>query len=68
MYHENKRQLEEYKRDILEGKDYTVSDMPRGGMTSDNTYNKVEKLMSSTYIKNTERTINAIESVLKKFR
>ena len=64
MYHENKWQLEEYKRDILEGKDYTVSDMPRGGMTSDNTYSKCEKLMSSAYIQNTERMVKTIEKVL----
>lgn len=64
MYHENKRQLEEYKRDIIEGKDYTVSDMPRGGITSDNTYSKVEKLMSSAYILKTEQMINVIESVI----
>ena len=64
MYHENKRQLEEYKRDILEGKDYTVSDMPRGGMTSDNTYSKCEKLLSSAYILKTEQMINVIESVI----
>ena len=64
MYHENKRQLEEYKRDILEGKDYTVSDMPRGSMTSDNTYSKCEKLLSSAYIQNTERMVKTIETVL----
>lgn len=65
MYHENKRQLEECKRDIVEGKDYTVSDMPRGGNTSDTTYSKAEKLLSSTYIQNIERTLNVIDRVIK---
>lgn len=64
MYHHNKTQLEQYKADIIHGKDYTVDTQPRGSATSDQTLNKVERLCSSVYIQRTERELSVIESVL----
>ena len=63
-YHENKRQLEEYQRDVIESKDYTISGQPRGTDTTDSTQAKAIKLQSSPWLIQTERTTRAIEKAL----
>lgn len=65
-YPENKRQLEQYRNDIITAKDYTIDGQPCGTDTGDPTVRKVEQLENSAYIKQAERTIAAIERVLKR--
>ena len=64
-YHENKRQLEEYRLDVIESKDYTIDGQPRGTDTTDSTQAKAIKLQSSPWLIQTERTTRAIEKELK---
>lgn len=63
-YHENKRQLEEYRRDVIESKDYTIDGQPRGTDMTDTTQAKAIKLQSSPWLIQTERTTRAIEKTL----
>ena len=63
-YEATKKELEQYKEDIIEG-----SAKPEvnesGGRTGDATSSKAIKLSSSTFILNCERTTRAIDDSLK---
>lgn len=65
-YPENKKQLEQYRNDLIESKDYTIDGQPRGTDVGDPTSRKVERLENSRYIRQAETTIEAIERVLKR--
>lgn len=65
-YPENKRQLEQYRNDIITAKDYTIDGQPRGTDTGDPTARKVEQIENSAYIRQMEQTIEAIERVLNR--
>lgn len=65
-YPESKRQIEQYRNDIITAKDYTIDGQPRGTDTGDPTARKVEKIERSAYIRQTEQTIEAIERVLNR--
>lgn len=64
-YHEDKRQLEEYKRDNMPTCTASYSGMSGGGGPSDPTGRTVERLMTSQYLITTERNIKAVERALK---
>ena len=61
MYHENKRQLAEYKQDIIEASPLPADGQPRGSGLSNPVESKAIKIDSSAYIRKTEQTIKAIE-------
>jgi RinA family phage transcriptional activator len=65
-YHEDKKQLEQYKRDMIPST--TQSYSQTGGVTKGSTSNPTEsitvRMASSAYILETERTIQAIDRVL----
>jgi len=65
-YHEDKRQLEEIRRDLIPSytTSYDKSPVKSGGV-SDPTADTAIKLVSSPYILSLERSIRAIDFVLK---
>lgn len=66
-YHETRRQLTEYERDIMPSNTPTYS-LSASGHTGENrpTENVSFKLLSDQYIQQSIRTANAIERVLRK--
>lgn len=67
-YHENKRQLEEYKIDMIPScvATYSLVQSSNHSETTDTTAQRAIKLATSPYILNTERNVKAIEAVLAK--
>jgi len=67
-YHENKRQLEEYKMDMIPScvATYSLAQSSNHSETTDTTAQRAIKLATSPYILNTERNVKAIEAILAK--
>lgn len=64
-YEYNKKKLEELQEEILEGS-ATADGQPRGNNTSDTTFQKAEKLITSRSILIVTRKLQNIENALKK--
>ena len=65
-YHEDKRQIEEYKKDLMPSAtaSYSLTAGCSKGEVGNSTEKTAIKIMSNTYILSTERSIKAIDSVL----
>ena len=66
MYHENKKQLAEYKQDIIEASPQPPDGQPRGNGLSNPVESKAIKIDSSAYIRRTEQTVRAIERAFER--
>ncbi len=66
MYHENKKQLEAYRRDIIEASPQPPDGQPRGNGLSNPVESKAIKIDSSAYIRRTEQTVRAIERAFER--
>jgi len=62
-----KVELEEARNNILMQRNYSVQDGPRGTDISDTTYNTAIKLMTTTAIRDMEKTVYAIERAMREF-
>jgi len=67
-YHEDKKQLEEYKKDLIPSTttNYSLTAGCSGGTTSNPTEKTVIKLVTNPYILSMERNIKAVEVALNK--
>ena len=66
MYHENKKQLAEYKQDIIEASPLPADGQPRGSGLSNPVESKAIRIESSAYIRRTEQTVRAIERAFER--
>ena len=66
MYHENKKQLEAYRRDIIEASPQPPDGQPRGNGMSNPVESKAIRIESSAYIRRTEQTVRAIERAFER--
>ena len=67
-YKELKKELEEYREEILESTSKTEGALEKNTGTGDSTANKVTKLLSSSFVVHAERTIKAIDGSLEMLR
>lgn len=67
-YHEDKRQLEQYKLDLMPAAtaNYNFNGGGRSSEPGNPTERAAIKMLTNPYILNTERSINAIEAVLSR--
>jgi len=65
-YHEDKKQLEQYKQDLIPSttSNYSLTAGCSSGTTSNPTEKTAIKLLTNTYILSTEKTIKIIDKVL----
>lgn len=63
-YHEDKRQMEEYKRDMMPPGIANYSGMWGGSEPGDPTATTVERIVTSPYIITTERNVKAVDRAL----